>query len=109
METATPPTFPDLKTLGPREKMAAYFAWCLFAICALLTTALAVYWFQHSPPRLDLAHVPGDHELLLREYRTQFEIVYDQVGKFFDLVVAKAFLPIFATIIGFLLGKKHAD
>ena len=108
IEQDTPPEFPEL-SLGAREKVAVRFAAVLFALCAIVSLGLSLYWYQHSPSLPKLTGTEQSDTTLLQAFRTQSEIVFDQVSKVFDLVVVKAFLPLFATIIGYLLGKRDSE
>jgi len=101
----TPREFPEI-SLGAREKVAVHFATSLFVLCSILSVALGLYWYQHSPSLPKLTGAETTDSKLLQEFRTQSEVVFDQVSKVFDLFVVKAFLPLFATIIGYLLGKR---
>jgi hypothetical protein len=94
--------------LGPRERVAVRFAIALFALCAVLSLGLSFYWYQHSPAIPKLSGLEPNDRPLLQQFQTQNEIVFDQVSKVFDLFVVKAFLPTFATIIGYLLGKRES-
>jgi len=106
----TPPPFPgSVVSLGAREKVAVIFAYCLFALCVVLSLGLAFFWYQHSPGFPKLTGNEQSDTTQLQEFRTQSEIVFDQVSKVFDLFVAKAFLPLFGTIIGYLLGKRDRE
>ena len=74
----------------------------------MLTAGLDLYWYQHAPAQPTLSSNPDSNKAILEQFRTQSDIALEQVSKMFDLLVAKAFLPIFATIIGFLLGKRES-
>ena len=108
IEQDSPAQFPPVSELGPREKVAVWFAWALFLLCLALSVVPAVYWYRHSPGLPQFSGTKQSDDALLQSFRTQSEIVFDQVNKIFDLFVVKAFLPIFATIIGFLLGKHES-
>jgi hypothetical protein len=104
----SPRDFPPVSVLGARDRIAACFAVAILALCSLMTLGLAVYWYQHVPVPPPLNGTLESNKALLEQFRAQGDIALEHVTKIFDLLVAKAFLPIFATIIGFLLGKRDS-
>jgi hypothetical protein len=109
IEQERPPDFPPVSDkLHPREKVAGWFAIAIFCLCAVLSLGLGLYWYLHTPSAVSLTGSPADMTAQLQNFRTQKDIVVDEVSKIFDLLVAKAFLPIFATVIGYLLGKCYS-
>lgn len=47
-------------------------------------------------------------ETELVEFESLSKIFFDHTTQLFDLIITKGFLPIFATILGYLLGESRA-
>lgn len=47
-------------------------------------------------------------ETELADFESLSKIFFDHTTQLFDLIITKGFLPIFATILGYLLGESRA-
>jgi hypothetical protein len=50
----------------------------------------------------------ANYESLLKNYTAVHGLAVDRATKLFDLVVVKALLPVFTTILGYIFGSRAA-
>jgi hypothetical protein len=105
-----PPTFGgvgEFKFLSPLERVASTLALLLFALITAVLATIVIDWLVHRPSTPDLAQLKlEDQKLAIDNYKVISEVAWDRTSRVFDLVIVKALLPIFATIVGYLLGKR---
>jgi hypothetical protein len=90
--------------LTGREKVATWFAGVILAAVILFTAVLLFsVWYTPTPT---LSGTTADQTSTIGQYKALTDILFDRVEKLFDLVITKALLPLFATLIGFILGKQ---
>ena len=104
----SPPTYREFVVV----KLAI---WVGIAIVAL-TLLLMVEWVWHAPPLPTNADLKGtaptlaDNGAVARQlvdnYKTLSDVATDRSIKIFDSFVGKAFLPVFATLIGYIIGAR---
>jgi hypothetical protein len=80
----------SLNVLTDRDIAVMRFGWAILGISAAIALALLAYWEWNANGH--------PHDPLL-----------DDVSKLFDVFVAKSFLPLFATILGYLIGRESAS
>ena len=68
-----------------------------------------VDWLMHRPDMPSLSGLKADEQkIAIENFKAMSEVVWDRTSKTFDLIVVKALLPVFATVVGFLLGKRES-
>jgi len=92
------------RRLTQRDWVATCFAGALLLIISIVVISVLSQWTL-SPPTLSNMPIADQKEAVER-YKELSGVLTDRIEKFFDLTVTKALLPIFATIVGFLLGKR---
>ncbi len=103
-----PPTYRELVVV----QMAS---WVGIAIVAM-TLMLIAEWIWHSPPSPTSADLKGaatnladnaeNARKLVDNYKTLADVATDRSIKVFDSFVGKAFLPVFTTLIGYIIGAR---
>ena len=94
-------------SLLPIERAAFYLACGLFAVITAVLATIVVDWLMHRPPEPTLTGLkPEEQKLAIENFKALSDVVWDRTAKTFDLIVIKALLPVFATIVGYLLGKR---
>jgi hypothetical protein len=88
--------------LSGREKVAVWFATALLALIVFL--CISLLWQWHVP--MPAAGASGG---AIESYKALTELVDERTGKFFDLTITKTLLPVFTTLIGFLLGRRSKE
>ena len=103
-----PPTYRELVVV----QMAT---WVGIAIIGL-TVILIGEWVWHAPAlptsaelRGPVSNSPGTADVarqLVDNYKTLSDVATDRSIKIFDSFVGKAFLPVFTTLIGYIIGAR---
>jgi hypothetical protein len=95
--------------LTGKELAAFYLAIGVGALIALVTLVMGWDWLRHSPSIPVIPQVlTGNESDLVTLYRSLGEIATTRFTSIFELVVVKALLPVFTTILGFLFGTQTA-
>jgi hypothetical protein len=95
--------------LLPLEKVAFDLARALFVVITLVLLAIVIDWLVHMPPEPMIAGLkPDEQKVVIENFKLISEVVWDRTSRIFDLIVIKALLPVFATIVGYLLGKRSS-
>jgi hypothetical protein len=93
--------------LLPLERVAFYLATALFVVITLVLTTIIIDWLVHRPAEPAISGLkPDEQKLVIENFKLISDVVWDRTSKTFDLIVIKALLPVFATIVGYLLGKR---
>lgn len=107
-----PPEFPaikDFRVLSPVERVASRLAFALLLLIASILIAIIADWFVHRPPQPTITGLKlEDQKLAIDNFKNLSDVVWNRTSSMFDLVVIKALLPIFATVVGYLLGKRES-
>lgn len=96
-----PPTYRELVVV----QMAS---WVGIAIVAL-TLLLVSEWAWHSPTAPTSADLRGNADSaqkVVDNYKTLSDVATDRSVKIFDSFIGKAFLPVFTTLIGYIIGAR---
>jgi hypothetical protein len=94
-------------SLKPLERVAFYLAIGLFTIITAVVTTIIADWLLHRPSEPDISRFKLDEQkLAIENFKLISDVVWDRTSRTFDLIVVKALLPVFATIVGYLLGKR---
>lgn len=94
-------------SLLPLERVAFYLAAALFIVITGVVITIIVDWLSHRPAEPAIAGLkPDDQKLAIENFKLLSDVVWDRTSRTFDLIVIKALLPVFATIVGYLLGKR---
>lgn len=94
-------------SLLPLERVAFYLATALFFVITAVLTTIIIDWLMHRPPEPTISGLkPDEQKLVIENFKLMSDVVWDRTSKTFDLIVIKALLPVFATIVGYLLGKR---
>jgi len=112
-ELIPPNSFPLLRDegqvsdkLSDRERVAVWFAWVLLGLIALICATLL---WEHHHIQLPQAASGSDEKTAIENYKALTALIDERTEKFFDLFVTKALLPVFTTLIGFLLGRRSKE
>jgi hypothetical protein len=110
LEIVVPPaTFStsEFRVLSPLEKVAFNLAVALFALITIVIAVVIVDWLTHRPayPALVGLRVE-DQKLAIENFKSLSDVLWERTSRTFDLIVIKALLPVFATVVGYLLGKR---
>ena len=115
-------TGPDSSVRPPpstyREFVVVKLAiWVGIAMVAL-TFLLMVEWVWHAPTLPTSADLKGAAptlaanaevaRTLVENYKTLSDVATDRSIKIFDSFIGKAFLPVFTTLIGYIIGARSA-
>jgi len=92
--------------LSDRERVAVWFAWVLLGLIALICATLL---WEHHHIQLPQAASGSDEKTAIENYKALSALIDERTEKFFDLFVTKALLPVFTTLIGFLLGRRSKE
>jgi hypothetical protein len=91
--------------LTSREKVATWFAGIILTVIIGISLALFWTWYLPAP---SVTGASAADQATITQYKALSDIVSDRAVKLFDLVITKALLPLFATLIGFILGKQSS-
>jgi hypothetical protein len=89
--------------LTSREKVATWFASIILAVIVIISAALFFAWYLPAP-----SGSAATDKAAIDQYKALSDILSERAVKIFDLVITKALLPLFATLIGFILGKQSS-
>ena len=105
------PPFPgNLQTLTPIQKIAFYLAVALFLLITFVSAIILIEWWVHTPAPPALSGLsPDAQKTVIDNYKMLSDAVTARTNGVFDTFVLKAFLPLFATIVGFLLGHRQSS
>lgn len=105
-----PPTY--------REQVVVKLATWVGAAIVALTLLLIVEWVWHAPPAPPAADLRGGAPNLVANAdaarqlvdndQTLSDVAADRSIKVFNSFVGKAFLPVFTTLIGYIIGARSA-
>jgi hypothetical protein len=97
-----------LRELSAREKLIRNFAYVLFGLITLVTLAVIAEWLLCAPsaPNL-LTAKTEDQKAIIDGYRALSDIATAQSMTLFENIVLKSLLPVFTTVMGFLLGRRQ--
>ena len=88
--------------LNPVDKVVTYFGYWLLALVTLVMLATIIQWCFSPAPSLPATADKNAIDVA----KALNDMQWDRVSKLFDLLVLKAILPSFATVLGYLIGKK---
>lgn len=92
----------DIQELKPIDKVVMYFGiWLLVLISLVIVVALLDWIIRGSP-----AITPQSDKTAIETAKAISDMQWDRISKVFDLMVLKGLLPLFATVLGYLIGKK---
>jgi hypothetical protein len=105
------PPFPGhLHALTPLQRVAFYLAIALFSLITIVSTAIVTEWWVHAPTPPAVSGLSAEaQKAAIDGYKALSDVVNDRTIRVFDAFVLKAFLPLFATIVGFLLGHRQSS
>jgi hypothetical protein len=108
----------DVKPPPPSfaQKAGLQLAWSVGGLIAVCTILLLLEWSFHAPSTLSSDDLKGTAKTLAENFdnakkmidnqKVLSEIYTDRSIKFFDAIVGKALLPVFTTIIGYIIGTR---
>lgn len=93
-----------LRDLSARDWVAVWFAAGILVLIAIICGFALAQWRTQI---LSLNLIPrADQKDAIANFKELTTILDERTQKIFDLTITKGLLPIFATLIGFLLGKE---
>jgi hypothetical protein len=98
----------SLDKLSPIQQAGLKLAGGVGLVIALVTLVTVVHWWLYTPsiPKELLTADTQAGKDILANYTSVAQSAADQATRIFDLIVSKAFLPIFTTIIGYIFGSR---
>jgi hypothetical protein len=91
------------RRLPARDRAVAGFAIAVLVLVAGVCIFVAVECYM---PPLSLSKVPAaDQKEAIANFKELSGILMERGEKIFDVMLSKGLLPVFATLIGFLLGQ----
>ncbi len=90
--------------LTGRDWVAVLLAGAVLLLVAIISAVLLLDWHVPAPV---LQNIPPEQQKeVIEQYKNLTGVLGERTEKMFDLMVTKALLPLFATLVGFLLGKR---
>jgi hypothetical protein len=97
---------------------AVYLAW-FFAVAIIVLTLIMIFdWMWHSPASLSNADLKGTAtnlaenadvaRKLIDSHKVLSDASTDRSVKLFDSFIGKALLPVFTTLIGYIIGSRRS-
>ena len=110
-------TIKNYKPMGGLQKAGYRLAVGVGLAIIVVIIGLGFVWANHAPPPPTLPEGPvgiTDVEManmttLLEHYRTANDMALEGPMKLFDQVVAKALLPLFTLILGYIFGSRTQE
>jgi hypothetical protein len=100
------PPFPGVsnrRRLPARDRAVVGFGIAILALISLLCFFVA---YESYTPALSLDKIPlAQQKETVANFKDLSGIVTERGEKIFDVMLSKGLLPVFATVIGFLLGQ----
>ena len=92
------------------QKWAMKLAYVVGAAILAVTLFILYQWRAQTPGLPTTAGLTADQlKVALDGYRELSGAALDSATKVFDLVVVKAFLPVFASILGYIFGTLRSE
>jgi hypothetical protein len=96
--------------LTPIQAAGMRLAMGVGMLITLTTLGVGVDWFMHAPqaPALPIQKAANDPvvKAMIENYKALDDVAPDRATWLFDLVVAKALLPVFTAILGYIFGSR---
>jgi len=94
--------------LTPIQRAGMYLALGVGLTIALVTTAVILDWFLTRPglPSLPAGTSSDEAAKIIQNFKELNSVNLERATKLFDLIVAKAFLPVFTGILGYIFGSR---
>jgi hypothetical protein len=90
------------------QKWASTFAWVVLGVIVVLSVGLYTRYCLAPVPKLpDISTLKAeDATRILSQYKELRELNERELSEHFDLMIAKSLLPVLATLVGYMLGRK---
>jgi hypothetical protein len=89
------------------EKAALLLAAGVGLGIAIVTLVVISDWYLNRPAMPVLSRIPPDQaQKTIENFKLLNEASLERVTKLFDLIVVKAFLPVFTGILGYIFGSR---
>jgi hypothetical protein len=96
-----------VNSLTGRDWVAISFAGVILLFIFVICCVLLKDWYAPIP---GLSNMPlANQKDAIEHYKDLTGILSERLEKTFDMLVTKGLLPLFATLLGFILGKKAND
>jgi len=98
----------EIGELTERQKTIRNFAYTVFALIALVTLVIVGDWLWHRPAVPTFASNVSDdlQKVALENFKSMNAVFMERAKDMFDLIIVKGLLPVFATIVGVLIGRR---
>ena len=100
-------------TLTPTQQAGLWLAVGVGMVMALVIILVGIDWWFRSPRAPVLPTDPTAYgataSAMIADYKALNELALDRATKLFDLVIVKALLPVFTTILGYIFGSRRQD
>ncbi len=103
---------PDFGAPGEIKERLRPLEWVATVTAAALFVAIIVFliWGVHDWARIGVplaSASASDQSPMIANFKALSDIESERVSKILDLAVTKTLLPVFTTVIGYLLGKRE--
>lgn len=93
--------------LTPRERVAFRLTLLFAGLISIPILACIFDWLWNIPRTPDLSHLsPESQKATLEAFVTANRAITGRISAMFDLIVVKATLPLLATAVGYLIGRR---
>lgn len=93
-----------IRQLSPTQQAGMKLAWAVGTVILLVIVFVCVDWVLMVPARPPL-QAPRE---VIDTYKELRAGAVEDASKLFDLIVAKALLPVFTAILGYIFGSREA-
>ena len=98
-------------SIGTWEQQSGLkLAWAVGGLAAVIILVILVNWWlsMPAPPKLTSSLTPDQIDTALKAYKSLAEESTDRALRLFDSFVVKPLLPIFSTIIGYIIAHRSS-
>lgn len=98
----------ELVRLQPIQKVGVYLAAFVGLVIAIVIGCVLFDYVRNIPtlPDLQNSQSEGSDQLVLSRHKEAQGLVLERVTEMFDLIVVKALLPVFTSILGYIFGTR---
>ena len=97
---------PRLTRLRPLERAGLQLALGVGLAIGVVTLIVAFDWFRTRPPMPHLSGTLAEQAQTIENFKALNDVALERATKIFDLIVVKAFLPVFTGILGYIFGSR---
>lgn len=95
-----------IRELTATQAAGMQLAWAVGAAILVVIVFVCVDWLVMIPHARPAVNATRD---VIDNYKDMRESATDDAAKLFDLIVAKALLPVFTAILGYIFGSRESS